>query len=328
MPLLAHRRHPYAVAAVTVASLVLVASIDRVPGIGAVGPYVALHLAARTTPDPGGPVDRFLRSRWWRRLVVAGIVVLLAWFGLVGAPWIGLAVAVWWLGRASVDRSAVTGPRPLDPATLQEAVLDERARVAQDLHDTVAHHVSVLAMQAGIARRAVPAGAPETNHLLQAIETTSHLAMRDLRRALGILTDPGDDGQPWPRTLMVELRDLVERLSGVGLPVTLTERGRPQPLTAEVTAAATLIVQEALTNVITHAGTVSTQLDIDWAADLVQVRVINQTTPRHHPHPSHGTGRGLHNMRHRAEAVGGTVTVGARAGGRFVVEAVMPVAQR
>ncbi|MGL5928188.1 MAG: sensor histidine kinase [Dermatophilaceae bacterium] len=325
LPLLARRRHPYAAAAVSGSALLVAASFDYVPGIAALGPYVALHVAARTTPEPGSLVGRVLHSRWWRRFAIACVILLLAWFGLLRAPWVLLAVAVWWHGRALATRTAGVGPAPGVPTTTLQAVLDERARVARDLHDTVAHHVSVLAMQARIARRAVPAGTPEADHLLLAMETTSHLAMLDLRRALGMLAESEEDRPAWPRTLMVELGDLVDRLSGVGLPVTLTVRGTPQRLAVEVTAAAALIVQEALTNVLKHAGTVDTQLAVVWAADEVRARVLNEAPSRQGRAVSRTSGRGVHNMRRRAEGVGGTLTAGTESAGRFLVEAVLPV---
>ncbi|MGL5861494.1 MAG: histidine kinase, partial [Phycicoccus sp.] len=172
LPLLARRRHPYAAAAVSGSALLVAASLDHLPGIAALGPYVALHVAARTTPEPGSLVGRVLHSWWWRRFAIACVILLLAWFGLLRAPWVLLAVAAWWHGRVLATRTAGVDPRASVPTTTLQAVLDERARVARDLHDTVAHHVSVLAMQARIARRAVPAGTPEADHLLLAMETT------------------------------------------------------------------------------------------------------------------------------------------------------------
>ncbi|MGL5910346.1 MAG: sensor histidine kinase [Phycicoccus sp.] len=329
LPLLARRRQPYAAAAVSGSALLVAASLDHLPGIAALGPYVALHVAARTTPEPGSLVGRVLHSWWWRRFAIACVILLLAWFGLLRAPWVLLAVAAWWHGRVLATRTAGVDPRASVPTTTLQAVLDERARVARDLHDTVAHHVSVLAMQARIARRAVPAGTPEADHLLLAMETTSHLAMRDLRRALGILTDTDSGGaeRPWPRTLMEEVGDLVDRLSGVGLPVTLTVRGCPRPLAVDVTAAATLIVQEALTNVLTHAGTVATRLAVVWTADEVRASVVNEISTRQRRGASVTTGRGLPNLRRRAEGVGGRLTARAEAGGCFLVEAVLPAGQ-
>ncbi|MGL5861303.1 MAG: sensor histidine kinase, partial [Phycicoccus sp.] len=149
------------------------------------------------------------------------------------------------------------------------------------------------------------------------------------RRALGILADTDSSGaeRPWPRTLMEEVGDLVDRLSGVGLPVTLTVRGCPRPLAVDVTAAATLIVQEALTNVLTHAGTVATRLAVVWTADEVRASVVNEISTRQRRGASVTTGRGLPNMRRRAEGVGGRLTARAEAGGCFLVEAVLPAGQ-
>ena len=136
----------------------------------------------------------------------------------------------------------------------RRAVLEERVRIARELHDVVAHHVSVMGVQAGVARRLFDRDPPEAVAAIGSVETASRQAIADLQQLVGVLRrqEEGDDLAPQPS--LQRLPELVEHMRQTGLPVKLTTTGEPQQLPAGVELSAYRIVQEALTNTLKHAG--------------------------------------------------------------------------
>jgi signal transduction histidine kinase len=205
------------------------------------------------------------------------------------------------------------------------AVADERTRIARELHDVVAHTVSVVVVQAGAGRRIAAKDPARAAEALADIEATGRDALEELRRLVGVLRDDGAAGTelaPQPR--LAELDDLVRRLAETGIPVELHRRGSTRQLPPGIEVSAYRIVQEALTNVLKHAGPVS-QVDVRlaYAPDTVTVEITDDGMG------TAGTiedrGSGLVGMRERVGLYRGTLHAGPRPAGGFEVVAHLPV---
>ncbi|MBG0567451.1 sensor histidine kinase [Actinoplanes aureus] len=203
----------------------------------------------------------------------------------------------------------------------REAVTEERVRIARELHDMVAHSVTVMVIQAGVVRRRLDAGLPVDPQLLQYIESAGRDAVTELRRTLGLLRGDGD-GTAQPPVGLDRLDDLVGQVREAGLAVTVRRGGEPVPLLPAVDVSAYRIVQEALTNVLKHAHAASAELTVDYRADGLHLGVVNDGPPAA---PSSGGGQGLIGMRERVTLFGGDLHAGPRPPGGFAVEARLPV---
>lgn len=205
--------------------------------------------------------------------------------------------------------------------TLQDhAAMGERTRIARDLHDIVAHHVSAIAVQAETARLTTP-GLPEQGRdHLEAIGQTARDALDEMRRLLGVLREDGEAKRA-PQPGLGQLDELVETARTAGTSVQLTVSGRVAPLPPGIDLCAYRIVQEALTNARRHAPGAAVEVSIRYGAQSLKLRVRDQG-------PGAGVepdGHGLLGMRERAIMVGGTLTAGDAPGGGFAVDAELPV---
>jgi signal transduction histidine kinase len=212
------------------------------------------------------------------------------------------------------------------------AAAAERARIARELHDIVAHHVSVMVVQADGAAFALDSSPDKTREALGAISGTGRQALAEMRRLLGILrsASSGPELAPLPGTS--QLSALLEQTRTAGLPVTFRQEGTPVTGSADgADLAVYRVVQESLTNVRRHGGPgVSAAVTIRYTADGVTVSVTDDGRgAAAQPAPANGTaadstGHGLHGMRERVELYGGTVVAGPRAGGGYQVTATLP----
>jgi len=206
---------------------------------------------------------------------------------------------------------------------LAHAARDERARIARELHDVVAHHISIVAVLADAARLMVPGMPQEGVKRLVTIGDTARTALTEMRRLLGVLREDAGDGEPnrLPQPGLAQLNGLVDearRLSTAS--IRLIVRGNVAPLDPGIQLAAYRIVQEALTNARRHAAGASVDVELDYRAGELLVRVRDNG-----PGVTAGeAGHGLTGMRERAMAAGGRVSTGACAAGGFLVEAVLP----
>jgi signal transduction histidine kinase len=207
--------------------------------------------------------------------------------------------------------------------TARAAVDEERRRIARELHDVVAHHVSVMTLHAGALERRLAAADADgaSREAAAGIRTAGQQAMTELRRLLGLLhRDEDEDGRtPQPDLQALDL--LVARMRETGMEVALSITGPADEVSAGMALAVYRIVQEALTNVLRHAGTVPVEVAVQVGTDEVEVRVRDHG-PASGPPPAYpGTagGRGLVNMRERAALFAGTVESGPRSEGGYEV---------
>lgn len=208
-------------------------------------------------------------------------------------------------------------------ARAREAVANERARLARELHDSVGHALNVVVLQAGGARRVLDKKPQSAGAALEAIETAGRQALDDIERVLGILREQGGgdgfDAQPG----FADVSGLVERVRAAGLPVELDVEGEPRALPPSLDLSAYRIVQEALTNIIKHAGRARAWVKVRWADDQLEVEVLDDG--RGIAAASESGGRGLVGIRERVLLFGGQVSVGPRPEGGFGVWARLPL---
>jgi signal transduction histidine kinase len=206
-------------------------------------------------------------------------------------------------------------------AATRRAVESERARIAGELHDVVAHNVSVMVVQAGAARTVLASSPDDAEQALLAVEASGRTAMADLRNLLGLLSPSGDGAALRPQPGLDELDALIGRVSAAGLPVHVHVMGTPRPLPPGVDLAAYRVVQEGLTNVLRHAGQAATSVNVEWGDSL-----IIEVSDNGDGSGSGGgaPGRGLLGLRERLSLYGGQLDAGPRPNGGWQVRAVVP----
>jgi len=214
-------------------------------------------------------------------------------------------------------------------AQAQVAAAAERARIARELHDVIAHNVSVMVVQADGASYAMDNDPARAREALAAISATGRQALAEMRRLLGVLRREGGgaNSERAPQPGIGELGELLDQARGAGLPVSFTVEGDPQPLPGGVALAAYRIVQESLTNTRKHAGpVVSASVVLRYSPDTVVLTISDDGWGDLGGTALPGApGHGLTGMRERVAMYGGSVTAGPRPGGGFEVEATLPL---
>ncbi|MFI1737597.1 sensor histidine kinase [Streptomyces sioyaensis] len=218
-------------------------------------------------------------------------------------------------------------------AQAKVAVAAERARIARELHDVVAHNVSVMVVQADGAAYVLDAAPEQCGQALETISGTGRQALAEMRRLLGVLRtgEPGEDSADRaPQPDVGRLDDLIEQVRGAGLPVDFTVQGTPRPLSSGVELTAYRIVQEALTNTRKHGGPdVSARVRLVYGSDALDLLVEDDGRgAQHEVHEqggADGLGHGMIGMRERVGMVGGRLDAGPRPGGGFRISAVLPL---
>jgi signal transduction histidine kinase len=260
-----------------------------------------------------------------------GLVGNLATYG--GAWAIGLAVR----SRRETTEVRVRAAEERADVERQRAgrvLAEERLRIAQELHDVVAHSMSVIAVQAGVGAHMLESRPDQARSALDAISATSRGTLAEMRRLLGVLRDTDGERVHTPTPGLADLRGLVEDVRAAGVPVTLDMSGSSELVHAGVELSAYRIVQEALTNVIKHAGA-PTRVDVNvrYLPGCLEVQVVDDgrgaaavpagdgdRTDR----AATGSGQGLLGMRERVELWGGELSVGPVTGGGYRVKALLP----
>jgi signal transduction histidine kinase len=227
--------------------------------------------------------------------------------------------------RASDSQARLRRVEAEQEAATRQAIEQERARIARELHDVVTHNVSMMVVQAGAARRVLGSTPDEARTALLAVEDSGRAAIVELQHLLGLLAPPDagrDEPPPPPQPGLDQVGPLIDRVATAGLPVELRVRGLVRPLAPGLNLAAYRVVQEALTNVLKHAGQPATTVTLDYQPGALIVEVADDGCPV--PVSLPGTGRGLLGLRERVTLYGGELDAGVRAGGGWLVRARIP----
>ena len=331
VPFVFHRRFP--VAAITVACCALV-----------------LYAVGRYNAYPGLPIFVLvagisLHSTRRRALLAAGLAAVAlsvaVWLQpervATASTWVAslLAVAVAWLwGENLRNRRARWAAMEERARRLEaereerdrQAVTDERLRIARELHDVVAHSMSVIAVQSGVANHVIDSRPAQARQALATIEATSRSALVELRRLLGVLRQ-GDDpvASLEPNPGMAEIGRLADQIRSAGVKVELKVEGEPGELPPGVDLSAFRIAQEGLTNVLKHGGGVARVL-VRYSPGAVAVEIADDGRAGTDGAPAEGTGHGLIGMRERVAVFGGQLTAGPVPGGGYRMAARLPYA--
>jgi len=242
---------------------------------------------------------------------------------------VGLGILMQRLDRQHVALEATLAEQVRDQDLRERALLlDERARIARELHDVVAHAVSLMVVQAGAARLAVGFDDEEARTGLLAVESAGRDALVDLRRLLGVLRpEPDALAATSPTPGVALLGDLVGKMQSAGLQVALEIAGEPTPLPAGLDLSIYRIVQEALTNALKHAGPTSVTVRLTYDDD-VRAQIIDAGSGEGRAVRRRGArGHGLVGMRERAAVFGGTFQAGPHGRG-WCVDVSMPIPDR
>jgi signal transduction histidine kinase len=231
-----------------------------------------------------------------------------------------------------VEARAVQAETQRDAGTARAAAA-ERARIARELHDVVAHHVSLMAVQAEAARSLLPARPEEAARSVDIIGTTARAALTELRRLLGVLRGPAPDPQTAPSVSLAGLGTVLDQVREAGLGVELTVTGTSSQLSPGTDLTAYRIIQEALTNSLRHAQASQAEVTLAYEPGYVTVRVTDDGPPRaggngpapggSGPDGSSSGGFGLAGIAERVASCGGSLTVGPNGTG-FAVTARLP----
>ncbi len=323
------RRHPVAVWIVS-GVLVSIYGVASFPDpVLPYGPLIAVYTVAAYTS--------------WRTTMIAGIVTaatialsmivdpnddlvdwLIAFLSTTTAWLVGNNVRVYRAYTGELEAKAERLDRDRQ-AEAERAVAEERLRLARELHDVAAHHVSVIALHAEAGQALLPRHPERANESLEVIGEVARTTLTELRRVVGVLRE--DRAAPLaPQPGLDQLPMLVDEVERAGLPVTLQVSGTPGSISRTLDTSAYRIVQEALTNVLRHAGPATAQVRICYEPDAVAVEVLDDGIG-----PANGEGpvladggHGLAGMRERAAMLGGTLTAGARPDRGFAVAARLP----
>jgi signal transduction histidine kinase len=236
-----------------------------------------------------------------------------------------LAVAPWLFGRIVRARHLrlIAAEREQEQRA-RLAVGDERARIARELHDVVAHSVGVIVVQAAGARRVFDHDPERAREALESIEQTARTALADMRRSLGVLRRENDERALAPQPGVDDLNGLIEQARSGGLTVELVSEGERVPLPQAIDLSAYRIVQEALTNVIKHAGAGRAVVTVRYLDDELELEIADDGAGPTVRGPD-GSGLGIIGMRERVEAHGGRLHTGAGADAGFLVRAFLPL---
>jgi signal transduction histidine kinase len=256
-------------------------------------------------------------AQQWRTAVLAGLGVL---------PFV--LTPVWWAANVRQQRDIAETERANAGQLAKIAELDrraavaaERGRMARDLHDVIAGHLSAIAIQSEAALSLPDPKLAKT--VLESVRENSVSALEEMRAMIGLLKAEGGDAETTAPARLADLSKLVESARASGLEVRVGSTVDEVPLPTAVDLTAYRIAQEALTNAVKHAPGGRVDVDVRYLDGVLAVEVRNDVHHRHAP-PADGSGTGLLNMRERADAVGGTLTAGPAEGG-WLVRAELPV---
>jgi signal transduction histidine kinase len=227
------------------------------------------------------------------------------------------------IGRAIRHRRLREEKLEREKAEAEAAIAEERTRIARELHDVVAHAISVIVLQARGGRRLLATDPAEARQALDAIERTASQALAEMRRLLGLLRESDEQLALAPQPTLARLDDLVGQVREAGLPVEVAIEGTPLELPPGIDLSAYRIVQEALTNALKHAGPASARVTVRYGEGELELEVSDDGAGSGN---GGGGGQGLAGIRERVAVFGGDVEAGSRPEGGYAVRARLPYA--
>lgn len=331
LPLFARRRFPFAAPAIY---WLLAVGLSFVDGRLITFPR-GVYILGMATAFLLGNLRDALQARIGLAIVIGGAAIIV--YNLPGHSaaeqvFIPLVFGISWLaGFALRERAeeaeaaearAVQAEREREAAA-RIAVAEERARIARELHDVVAHAVSVMVLQTGAVRHKLPDTLSDEADALRGVEKTGRTALAEMRRLLTAMRRDGDGAELTPQPGLDDLGSLLEEVGRAGLPVRLHVDGEPFPLPGAIDVSAYRIVQEGLTNALKHAHASSADVTLRYGRGELQIEVRDDGRGSS---TSDGLGHGLVGIRERVKIYGGEMSAGTTDGGGFLLRARLPVA--
>ena len=336
LPLLAYRRYPFAAAAsywvigigVTLVDGTLIPYVDSLSVVGLAAAFLLGNL-------------RDARQAWLGlALLTTSLLLIVHYIPGEQSPnlYVFLTiryVAAWIAGYAlrarseQVEEAVVRAARAEHERESAEsaarvAVAEERSRIARELHDVVAHAVSVMVLQVGAVRHKLPESMTEDSEALRRVERAGRTALAEMRRLLAAMRPDGDEAELVPQPGLDGLDSLLAEVGRAGLPVELHLEGDPYPLPRGLDLSAYRIVQEGLTNVLKHAGASDADVVVRYRPDEVEIEVRDNGNGRA---GGDGMGHGLVGIRERVKIYGGEMSARAEPEGGFVLSTRLPVVE-
>ena len=331
LPLLVRRRFPFAA---PVAVWLLAAALSFVDG-RLVGFSQVILLAGVAAAFLLGSLRDAVAARIGLAVVVGGAAIIvyndpghapgnlifipvqfmIAWFA-------GFALHQWAAQAEAAEERASHAERERESAA-RVAVAEERARIARELHDIVAHAVSVMVLQVGAVRHKLPDNLVEDKDALKGVEQAGRAALAEMRRLIGAMRHDGQAPELAPQPGLDRLDYLVGDVNLAGLPVRLHLDGDPLPLPRAIDLSAYRIIQEGLTNALKHAQASHADVTVRYGADDLEIEIRDDG--RGSVTSDDGLGHGLLGVRERVKIYGGEMTAGTATGGGFVLCARLPV---
>ena len=331
LPLVAHRRYPFAAPAsywllavlITLYDGTLIPWVDSLSVVGLAAAFLLGNL-------------RDSKQAWLGLAIVIGSMLVVVGYipGHQPASWYVFItlryVAAWVAGYALRERAeqaeaaevrAAQAERDREAAA-RVAVAEERARIARELHDIVAHAVSVMVLQVGAVRHKLPDAMEEDRHALRRVERAGRTALAEMRRLLAAMRPDGDGAELVPQPGLDGLDSLLAEVGRAGLPVELHFEGQPYPLPRGLDLSAYRIVQEGLTNALKHAHASDADVVVRYRPDEVEIEVRDNGDG---VTSNDGLGHGLVGIRERVKIYGGEMSARAEPEGGFVLSTRLPV---
>ena len=333
LPLLAYRRYPFAAPASYWLLAIAITVVD-----GTLIPYVdSLSVVGLAAAFLLGNVRDSARA--WLGLAIVVVAMLVVVHYIPGDQSANLYVfitlryvAAWIAGYALRERSEQAYAAEVRAARAEHeresaarvAVAEERARIARELHDIVAHAVSVMVLQVGAVRHKLPDAMAEDRDALRRVERAGRTALAEMRRLLAAMRPYGDEAELVPQPGLDELNALLAEVGRAGLPVELHLEGQPYPLPRGIDLSAYRIVQEGLTNALKHAHATDADVTVRYRPDELEIEVRDNGSGSA---TSDGLGHGLIGVRERVKIYGGKMSAGTAIDGGFVLSTRLPLGQ-
>jgi signal transduction histidine kinase len=333
LPLFARRRFPFAAPAVY---WVLAPALTLVDGL--LIPFIgSLGVVGLATAFLLGNLRSRFKAGVGLVLIVVGILVVVG--NIPGDQtasqftFITLRFVVAWIAgyalRERVEQAEAAEERAEHAEREREsaarvAVAEERARIARELHDIVAHAVSVMVLQVGAVRHKLPDSLAEDRDALKSVERAGRTALAEMRRLLAAMRREGDEAELVPQPGLDGLHSLLDEVGRAGLPVELHVDGNPVPLPRGIDLSAYRIVQEGLTNALKHARASDADVIVRYRPDELEIEVRDNG---HGSATSDGLGHGLIGVRERVKIYGGKMTAGKATDGGFVLSTRLPISK-